>query len=75
MEEKLEEIMKELLGLSDDFELKDEMTPKDIETWDSLTHMKLVAEIEASFGIQFEFEEILNLSSVGNIKRTLHIND
>ena len=31
--------------------------------WDSVAHMRLVAEIEKAFGVRLEYEEVLDLSS------------
>lgn len=36
---------------------------RDIEQWDSIGHMTLVAEIENEFDVMFSTEEVVNLSS------------
>ena len=36
---------------------------RDIEQWDSLGHMTLVAAIEDEFGVQLETEQVIDLSS------------
>jgi acyl carrier protein len=38
-------------------------SPEDVMQWDSLGHMKLVADLEETFGIQFEVDEITEMSS------------
>ena len=45
----------------------DSTVAQDIEGWDSLTHMELVAAIEESFGIEFEMKELQELSNVGRL--------
>jgi acyl carrier protein len=39
----------------------------DLDVWDSLTHMTLVAEVEKHFAVQFTFEEVIGLMSVGQM--------
>ena len=39
--------------------------PEQIESWDSLNHMSLVAGLESEFQISFEVEEIMQLENVG----------
>ncbi|GGM05033.1 MULTISPECIES: acyl carrier protein [Micromonospora] len=36
---------------------------RDIEQWDSLGHMTLVAAIEDEFGVQLETDQVIDLSS------------
>lgn len=44
---------------------------KEVETWDSMRHMELVASIEQTFGIELTMDEIVSMISVGDIKRVL----
>ena len=39
--------------------------PEEIENWDSLNHMSLVASLEKEFQISFEVEEIMEMENVG----------
>ncbi len=39
----------------------------DIEAWDSFAHINLMLGIEATFGVEFDSDEIGNLLSVGQI--------
>ncbi len=48
--------------------------------WDSVAHMRLVAEIEKTFGVRFDYEEVLALSSYSKAaemlkKRGLSVDD
>jgi acyl carrier protein len=36
---------------------------RDIEEWDSLGHMTLVASIEDEFGVQLDTEQVIGMSS------------
>ena len=40
---------------------------KDIEEWDSLAQIKLIAAIEKKFKIRFNMHEISNLKNVGEM--------
>jgi acyl carrier protein len=40
---------------------------KDIEEWDSLAQIKLIATIEKQFKIRFNIQEISNLKNVGEM--------
>lgn len=42
-------------------------TPADINNWDSLHHVLILNEIEKTFGIKFELDEMLNMNSVKDI--------
>lgn len=47
--------------------IKDEMTANDVETWDSLTHMLMVTEIEKQFGIKFKLKDLNKMKNVGSL--------
>ena len=43
----------------------DATTAEDIEDWDSLTHLQLIAAVEDKFNIHFSLGEINNFANVG----------
>ncbi len=47
--------------------LYDAMQAKDVEGWDSLTHITLIMAIEESFGIQFNTREVMGFQNVGEM--------
>jgi acyl carrier protein len=67
---KLNEIIVSTLHIPLD-RVTDELTMAEVETWDSLQHMNLIASIEQVFEVQLTFEEIVAMQSVGEIKRVL----
>lgn len=69
-EERLEEIVA-LVLLIDRDELTDDLRRKDYEPWDSMAHLVLISEVENAFGIFFEDEEIVDIWTVGDLKRRL----
>ena len=48
--------------------LNDNLTMKEIDRWDSLTHMELVASLEEGLKIQFSMNDILSMKSVREIR-------
>lgn len=49
-------------------DIKENTTINDIDTWDSLTHMELVANLEEGLDIELDGEEIMQMTSVEFIK-------
>ena len=48
---------------------------EDIDNWDSLTHVLLLHEIEKTFNIQFELEELISFKTVEDIIKALASKD
>ena len=44
---------------------------KDVDAWDSLMHMELIAAVESKFELQLTFDEIVAMQTVGEIKSVL----
>ena len=68
--EEFEKIVMDVFDI-DISEINDETTPDDLELWDSVTHMDLVARFEDTFDLQFEVEEITEMDTIGNMKEVL----
>ncbi len=62
----LESIYRDILN-DESIVLSEETTADDIEEWDSLTHVQIVAEIQDVFKIKFSAKEILLWENVGDI--------
>jgi acyl carrier protein len=45
--------------------LDNDTTANDVGSWDSLTHMVMIAEVEEAFSIKFKLREINKLKDVG----------
>jgi acyl carrier protein len=69
-EENLLEILSKVL-LLDKEKITDDLRRKDFEPWDSMAHLDIVSEIENEFEIFFEDEEVIELWTVGDIKKIL----
>lgn len=44
-----------------------ETTAKDIEDWDSLSHIRLIVAVERKFNVKFKNSEIESLKRVGDL--------
>lgn len=63
---KLETVYRDILD-DEDIVLTEETTAEDIEEWDSLTHVQIVAEIQKVFDVKFSAKEMLLWENVGDI--------
>ena len=70
MGKNLEQLLADLLQISVS-EVTDELAMTDLEVWDSLKHMELIASLEEQLDIQLSFDDIVAMRSVGDIKRVL----
>lgn len=52
---------------SNEISITESTTAKDIQGWDSLTHMTVIAELEEHFNVQFTFDEVSDLNCIGDI--------
>lgn len=68
--EKLQEIFRDVFD-DDSIVLFDEMTSNDVEDWDSLSHINLISDIEAKFGIIFTTDEIVGTKNVGEFIKVI----
>lgn len=55
----------------DPTQVTDQLAMAGNPSWDSMKHMEIVVGIEEAYGVQFEFEEIAEMLSVGGIRATL----
>jgi acyl carrier protein len=60
----LKRILSEILE-HNNFEIVDELTAKDVDGWDSLSHMMIITQIEKDFGIKFKLRDLNKLNNVG----------
>jgi|JI9StandDraft_1071089.scaffolds.fasta_scaffold681519_1 acyl carrier protein len=66
IKEKIKGILLSVLQ-HDNFEMVDELSAKDVDGWDSLTHMDIITEIESLFGVRFKLKELNKLNNLGNL--------
>lgn len=46
-------------------------TAADIEDWDSLTHIQLIAAVEHEFGVKFSMKQVSSMKNVGEMAQTI----
>ena len=68
--EKYQNIFMEIFSVEAE-ELNDSFTFKDVEKWDSLTHLTLISDLEGAFDVMFETEDILHFGGYENGKKIL----
>lgn len=51
--------------------LKDEMSSKEVENWDSMNYMLLINEIENKYGFKFKLRELTSMKNVKDIIDTI----
>lgn len=64
--EKLTEVFQDVFD-DDTIALTDETTAADIEDWDSLTHITLLATVEEEFGMKFSMKAVQGMKNVGEM--------
>ena len=68
-----EEVFERLNGVfrdvfdEDSIEVNDRTTADDIEDWDSLEHINLMAAVESEFGIKFSMGQVVTMKNVGEM--------
>ena len=67
---KLQNLLIEIL-LIDENQYRDDYGPDEIETWDSLATISIVAAVEKEFSYEMSPEEMASLESIGDIKDVL----
>ena len=68
-----EEVYETLNGVFQDvfddesIEVHDETPYDDIEDWDSLEHINLIAAVEQEFGVKFNMGQVVSMKNVGEM--------
>lgn len=60
--DKYRNVFMEIFSLTDDFDVEN-LKFQQIQEWDSVGHMDLIASLEDEFDIMFDTEEIIGLNS------------
>ena len=69
-EKSLREIVAKVLLLQES-QVSDDISRKDSEAWDSLAHLMLINEIEATFEVSFSDDDIVEINNIGDLKQKL----
>lgn len=64
--ERIQDIIRMVMG-DDSIIASDDLSAKDVESWDSMNHINLMVAIETEFEIRFSNEAISELENVGQL--------
>ena len=69
-DKKLKAILAKVL-LIEETKVSDGMSRKTVKEWDSMAHLMLVSEIESAFEVTMDDDDIMEIQTVADIKKTL----
>ena len=64
--ETLNEVFRDVFD-DDSITVSEDTTAEDIDGWDSLTHINLLATVEDEFDIKFDMKDVIKLKNVGEM--------
>lgn len=64
--EKLNEIFQDIFD-DDSLVITETTTANDVEDWDSIEHINLIAAVEDAFGMRFQMREVSGMKNVGEM--------
>lgn len=64
--DRLQQIFRDVFE-EDELVLREDMTMKDIDAWDSVAHFQMIMETELEFDIKFSTAEIAGFKNVGEL--------
>ena len=62
--EQLNEVFRDVFD-DDSITVNDATTSNDIEEWDSLEHINLIAAVEQEFGMRFSMGQVVSMKNAG----------
>ncbi len=65
-----EDIICKILLLERDM-INNDISQKNLEIWDSMTHLALVSELEQAFDFFLSDDDIIEIKTIGDIKKIL----
>ena len=68
--EKLNEVFRDVFD-DEEIEVGEETTAADIDGWDSLEHINLIAAVEQEFGVKFTMGQVVTMKNVGGMARLI----
>jgi acyl carrier protein len=63
--QKLTEVFRDIFD-DDTLQITDTMTADDVDDWDSITHINLIAAVEKTFKVSFNTKDVKALKNVGD---------
>jgi len=73
IKETISQVLQSILE-HNNFEMNDELTAKDVDGWDSLSHMMILTKIEEAFQIKFKLRDLNKLKNLGSLVAVIQSN-
>lgn len=70
VKEKIKDVLISVLD-HNNFEMRDDLTAKDVDGWDSLSHMMIISKIEEMFNIKFKLRDLNKLKNMGSLVQVI----
>ena len=70
VKEKIKDVLISVLD-HNNFEMRDDLTAKDVDGWDSLSHMIIISKIEEMFTIKFKLRDLNKLKNMGSLVQVI----
>ncbi len=64
----IEQIFKDALDIQESEIISDDICMEDCPAWDSLAQMTIIIQLKKEFDINFLYDEILSMNTLGKIK-------
>ena len=74
LEQKIKNVMKAIFEISVG-EIDEESSIDNIDLWDSMGHIKLILSIEKDFGMQFNVDEVVEMTNYKRIREIIQDNN
>jgi acyl carrier protein len=65
-QEALQDVFRQVFGNAK-LAIQPDMSPNDIDGWDSMAHVNLIAAVELRFKIKFDTKELRKIRTVGDL--------
>lgn len=69
----LQEVFRKVFD-KNDLLITETTSARDIKSWDSLTHLELIAAVEEAFDVKFSFAEVMQFNTVGDMIQAIEKN-
>ena len=70
MKNRIKKVMASVF-LEEENKISDDISQINFEKWESLQHLMLIVELESEFGVSFEPEDMLKMTSLEMIEKQL----
>lgn len=69
IEDIINSVFREVMEWDSNEDMDDSMSSENVDEWDSLVTMALFIRIEKIFEIKFEYDDVIKMNTLGDIKK------